>query len=108
MSKQDIDVQSEESENFRIRSFYNRFGTFGAAVGALQLDLIAKLGKTEAAAKAIAKAFSQEITISHPGCKFDYVIGDTALLITTVNASTIPEMDAARKLLVVNILSQQT
>jgi len=103
MSKQPTEIFSEMVQDFGIRSLNNRFGTLGLSTMTLLQSFIDE-GDDYATAKLKTQELSKEITSISGGAKMDYILGDCALLIATVQASTLPQMTQAKKDLVNNIL----
>ena len=98
-------LQEDATVDFGIRT-KNRTATLGCSTMEL-LKSFMDDGDDYTTAKGKVKAFSQEITAAQPGAKVDYMLGDTTLLINTVQASILPHMSQAKKDIVINILNTQ-
>jgi len=98
-------MQDDATVDYLIRTD-NRTATLGKSTMEL-LKSFMEDGDDYATAKAKVQALSQEITTNQPGAKIDYILGDTSLLIATVQASVLVYMVQAKKDIVINILNTQ-
>ena len=97
-----IILQDEATVDYLTRTD-NRTATLGQSTMEL-LKAFMTDGDDYETAKAKVQALSQEITASEPGAKLDYILGDSALLIATVDASLIIDQD--KQDIVIAILNQ--
>jgi hypothetical protein len=104
MSEQIRQIFDDDTEDFKIRSLNNRFGTLGKSTMELLKSFMVD-GDDYATAKLKTQQFSQEISVNYPAAKFDYCLGDTLVLVTAVNASTLPFITQAKKDLINSILT---
>jgi len=106
MSKEDLILQDEETLDYLTRTD-NRTATLGASTMALLKSFIED-GDDYTTAKGKVKELSQEISANSPASKMDYILGDAAELVATVQASVLVHMSQAKKDIVINILNLQS